>query len=100
MGAPSLVCLNLAWMGSVDEQMVSRIGSSARAALLWIAEEFCLVGPSFENARISPGELTPRRGLVYDAEGIEVYSPSLLRATEMKAGRTLPASIAEAVLAA
>lgn len=64
MGARSPVCLSLGWMGLVDEQVVWKIRLWPVLPLsnyYWQVNSGCL------------GDLTPRRGLVYDANRIVIY---------------------------
>jgi hypothetical protein len=60
-----------------------------------LADEFCLRRPGFGSARVRLEDLTPRRGLVYDADRLEGSSPSLSRADVMKARRTLQRRVNE-----
>jgi hypothetical protein len=64
MGARSPVCLNLGWMGLVDEQVVWKIQFWPVSHL----SNYCLQVNSS-----CLGDLTPRRGLVYDAKRFVIY---------------------------
>ena len=59
MGVHKLGCPNQGWMGLVDEQVVWKIESwpvLSLSSYYWQVDSGC------------QGDLTPRRGLVYDAD--------------------------------
>ena len=81
MGAHKLGCPNPAWMGLVDEQIVRRIGLCSAQP---IAGSPCGIFVNFQahSALLELvlamdfgglGDLTPRRGLVYDASVFDFY---------------------------
>jgi len=81
MGAHKLGCPNPGWMGLVDEQPVRKIGSCSVQS---VAGSFCGISVSSQPCSAllelvlamdfgGLGDLTPRRGLVYDACGFDFH---------------------------
>lgn len=82
MGGRNRTCLNQEWTGVDGNQIVRKNGSCdglVLDGLSWLhrcgsAAESCQCGanPGYRSSA-GPGDLTPRRGLVYDADRVELY---------------------------
>ena len=81
MGGRNRIYPSLGWTGVDGEQIVGKNGSAGVQCglslrhLCGCAKDFCLcrVEPG-KNVMRGLGDLTPPRGLVYDADVVELYS--------------------------